>query len=66
MQDLYAKIPELAAKHGKMAGVVCNFDNAKQLADMGYNFLNICVDLAGLGSYYRDSIKRFEDIIGSI
>jgi len=66
IQDLYAKIPELASKHGKMAGVVCNFDNCKQLVDMGYNFLNICVDLVGLNGYYKDSIKRIEDIIDGI
>ena len=63
--DLYEQIPKLAAKHGKMAGVVCSWDNCGDLIDMGYNFLNIAVDLVGLGSYYRDSIEKFNAITDS-
>ena len=57
------QLTQATAKHGKMAGVVCTEENCGSLVDMGCNFLNIAVDLAGLHSYYKDSIKRFEDIM---
>ncbi len=61
--DLYARIPKEAAKHGKYSGVVCTFENCESLIDMGYNFLVICVDIVGLSAYYKDSIKRFNEIL---
>lgn len=56
-------IPKIAAKYGKYAGTVSSFDTYESLIDMGYNFLNIGVDVIGVAEYFLECKKTFESIL---
>lgn len=63
IQDVYKRIPMLAAKYGKFAGTVSGSEeDTKKLIDMGYNFINIAVDIRGLNLYYKDCLQKFSEI----
>ena len=54
-------IAETARKHGKFAGTVGGVGNFRELADMGYQFINIGADVVALYEYYRnqlDAVKK--------
>ena len=54
-------IAETARKHGKFAGTVGGVGNFRELADMGYQFINIGADVVALYDYYRnqlDAVKK--------
>ncbi len=48
------KIAQAAAKHGKFAGTVGSLDSLQELTDMGYQFINIGVDILGLIDYFKN------------
>ena len=56
-------IPRIAAKHGKYAGTVSSFETYESLIDLGYNFLNIGVDVIGVAKYFLECKKTFESIL---
>lgn len=54
-------IAETARRHGKFAGTVGGLGNFRELADMGYQFINIGADVVALYEYYRnqlDTVKK--------
>jgi len=58
-----ALIPKIAAKHGKFAGTVSSFETYESLINMGYNFLNIGVDVIGVADYFMECKKTFKNIL---
>lgn len=58
LSEARKKIARCARKHGKIAGTVGSLGNAKQLADEGYNFINIGADVLALITYYKNIIEN--------
>ena len=56
--DARKKVAQCARRHGKIAGTVGSLANAKQLADEGFNFINISADVLALGSHYKAIIEN--------
>ncbi len=56
--DARKKVAECARRHGKMAGTVGSVANAKELADEGFNFINISADVVALGTHYKEIIEK--------
>lgn len=50
-------IAKTAKKHGKFAGTVGTAENAAELAEMGYQFINIGSDVTALSEYYIRNLK---------
>jgi 4-hydroxy-2-oxoheptanedioate aldolase len=49
--ELRRRIPEIARRHGKYAGTVCNPRNRAELIGEGYRFLSMGADVVGLSHY---------------
>jgi 4-hydroxy-2-oxoheptanedioate aldolase len=45
VREALHRVAEVARKHGKFAGTVTTFEDRKDLIDMGYQFLNLGVDV---------------------
>ncbi len=54
------KIAEVARKHGKFAATVGSPLNARELIDMGYQFISIGADVVGLSTYCKDLMDNFK------
>lgn len=53
IQAARRQVAEAAARAGIYAGTVAKPETARELVKLGYRFLNIGADVAGLGAYYR-------------
>jgi len=49
-------VAKTARKYGKIAGTTGSAENKKELESMGYNFINVCADVVGLGIYFKNVI----------
>ena len=49
----FKKVADAARKYGKFAGTVGGPANAKELVEMGYQFINLGSDVGALGSFFR-------------
>jgi len=54
------RVASVAHKYGKFAATVGNLSNLNNLIDMGYNFVNLGSDVAGLTNFCRDLVKGFK------
>ena len=45
---------EVARKHGKFAATVGSYANAKELHEMGYQFINLGADVVGYAAYLKE------------
>ncbi len=52
-------VAEVAVANGKFAATTGSPDNIDELIDMGYKFINIGADVAGLTDYCNSLIKKF-------
>ncbi len=50
-------VAQAARRHGKFAGTAASPANVRELMDMGYQFLSIGADVAGLASYCRAMLE---------
>ena len=55
-------LAETARKHGKFAGTVGGVDNFKELAEMGYQFINLGADVVALYEYYRKQLDAVKSL----
>lgn len=56
------RVAEVARKYGKFAATTGSVQNAKELIDMGYQFISIGADVVGVSSYCNGIIKEFKGI----
>ena len=49
----FKKVADAARKYGKFAGTVGSPANAKELVEMGYQFINLGSDVGALSSFFR-------------
>jgi 4-hydroxy-2-oxoheptanedioate aldolase len=59
--DARKRVAEAARKHGKFAGIPCSIDTAQEMLDLGYQFITIGADVAGLTGYFgklRDDLEK--------
>lgn len=56
------RVAEVARKYGKFAATTGSVQNAKQLIDMGYQFISIGADVVGLSSYCNDLVNGFNNL----
>ena len=52
--DARRRVVDVARENGKFAGTVGNPDNFQELADMGYQFINVGADVTSLGTAFRN------------
>lgn len=57
-----ARIAELAVKHGKFAGTVGSVANSAELIGMGYRFISVGADVAGLSQYFQHIVNDLHNI----
>ncbi len=57
MEETRIRIAEAARRHGKFAGTVGGAGNFRQLADMGYQFINIGADVVALHEYFSENLR---------
>ena len=53
------RVAEVARKHGKFAATTGTVHNAKELMNMGYQFISIGADVIGLSSYCNELVDNF-------
>jgi 4-hydroxy-2-oxoheptanedioate aldolase len=58
VQEVRRRIPEVARKHGKFAGLLANTENFTEAVEMGYQFISICADVVILGDAFRSILAR--------
>lgn len=51
-------VAETAVRAGKYAGTVGHPGNMTELVEMGYRFISMGADVAGLGRYYREILEK--------
>lgn len=56
------RVAEVARKYGKFAATTGSTQNAKQLIDMGYQFISIGADVVGLSSYCNQLVAEFNGL----
>ena len=56
------RIAEVCTAHGKFAATSGSIDNLDELISMGYRFINVGADVAGLGQYCENTITKFRKI----
>jgi 4-hydroxy-2-oxoheptanedioate aldolase len=56
------QIVQAAARHGKFAGTVSSPDTLAETVALGYQFINIAVDVLGLVDYFRRAAAVFNDL----
>jgi 4-hydroxy-2-oxoheptanedioate aldolase len=60
------RVAEVARKHGKFAATTGSAQNARQLIDMGYQFISIGADVVGLSNYCNQIIDDFNESVRHI
>ena len=60
--DARKRVGEAARKHGKFAGIPCSVETVPQMIDLGYQFLTMGADVAGLTAYYGNMRQDLEDL----
>jgi len=53
------RIAEVCIAHGKVAGTVSSIENLDKIASMGYRFISVGADVAGLGQYCDKIMAEF-------
>lgn len=61
--DARKKVVDTAKKHNKFAGTVAIGNNIEELLDLGYKFISVGSDVAGLNDYYKRQRNIFDDIV---
>ncbi|MBR2886061.1 MAG: aldolase [Clostridia bacterium] len=56
------RVVECAKRHGKLAGTTGSPANFKQLADEGFNLINIAADVVILGAGYKNALSSIENL----
>ena len=56
---------EVCAAHGKFAGTVCSAANARELWDMGYQFLSMGADVVALTAYFGQAFRDLTSAVGA-
>lgn len=59
VQEAKRRTVEAARQHGKFAGTVANYENRKELIDMGYQFLNLGADVCILSEGFARVAAAF-------
>ncbi len=59
------RMAKVARKHGKFAATTGSAQNAKQLIELGYQFISIGADVVGLSNYCEQIIEQFNETVGS-
>lgn len=57
-----SRIAAVCAEHGKFAGTVGGTGNVQELISMGYRFISVGADVAGLGDYCRCIVSEIGKI----
>ncbi len=57
------RVAEVARKHGKFAATTGSAENARQLIDLGYQFISIGADVVGLSNYCNQIVNDFNEKI---
>ncbi len=55
------RVVEIARRHGKFAGTTAGLDDFQSKIDMGYQFLNICVDVLVLSEHFARFATLFQE-----
>jgi 4-hydroxy-2-oxoheptanedioate aldolase len=55
-------VASTAKKYGKFAGTSSNISSLSELADSGYQFVNVAADVVGLSNYCVDTVQKFRSI----
>jgi len=55
------RVAEVAAAHGKFAGIVAVGEQVPELVEMGYQFFNLAADVLSLASHWRQVIEQFNE-----
>ncbi|MBQ3659363.1 MAG: hypothetical protein II963_04325, partial [Bacteroidales bacterium] len=58
------RIAEMAHKYGKFAGTTGSAQNAKELIDLGYNFISMGADVVGVGAYCAKILEDYHNLTG--
>ena len=58
VQEVRRRIPEVARKHGKFAGLLANTENFNEAVEMGYQFISICADVVILADAFRNILAQ--------
>ena len=58
----FEKVAAAAKKHGKFAGTVGSMDNAQELLDMGYQYINLGADVVALCQYFKEIANFTKDM----
>ncbi|MBL7699893.1 MAG: aldolase [Chitinophagaceae bacterium] len=58
-------VAKAAMKHGKFAATSAPIDSLDELIDIGYTFINVGADVAGLVKYCNGLFQKFNDIVAS-
>jgi 4-hydroxy-2-oxoheptanedioate aldolase len=56
------RVAEAARQHGKFAGTVGSPAVLEELFDLGYQFVNISVDVLSLVTTFQQAVKAFEEL----
>ena len=65
--DARRRVAEAARKHGKIAGIPCAVEKVPEMLDLGYQFIFMGADVAGLSIYYRqirDGLEQLGHALG--
>lgn len=57
------RVAEVARKYGKFAATTGSAQNAKQLIDLGYQFISIGADVVGLSNYCNQIMDDFNEAV---
>jgi 4-hydroxy-2-oxoheptanedioate aldolase len=56
------QIAQTAARYGKFAGTVASLDTLPEMIALGYQFINIAVDVLALVDCFRRAVATFKDL----
>ena len=60
------QIAQAAARHGKFAGTVASVDTLPEIVALGYQFINIAVDVLGLVDYFSRAVAAFNELKNAV
>lgn len=64
LKETRKRIAEMAHKYGKFAGTTGSAQNAKELIDLGYNFISMGADVVGVGAYCAQILQDYHKLTG--
>ena len=58
VQEVRRRIPQVARKYGKFAGLLANTENYHEAVKLGYQFISVCADVVILAQGFRSIIAK--------